>query len=205
METSPAIDSNPLRSTLAAKDLEIQKLHARIEDLVRHDTLTGALNRRTLIEMLQTELQRSHRTGHPFCFVVMNLDHFHKVNAEYGHAVGDQVLRAIADVSLKLLRVLDRFGRYGSEEFAIVLPATWLDEGMLAMARLTNAITQHDWNAIAPGLAISFSAGITTNAVGDTTETIAMRAEKAMQQAKSEGRNKTVPAEEPLPPGLPPD
>ncbi|HEY8026565.1 MAG TPA: GGDEF domain-containing protein [Burkholderiaceae bacterium] len=172
---------------------------ARVDALGNHDQLTGVLNRRALIETLEWELLRAKRTGHPFCFAIIDVDHFRAVNEKYGSTAGDMVLKTLADASIKLLRALDRFGRIGGEEFGIVLPATWLDQGIIAMGRLTKAVDACSWEHIAPDLKLTFSAGITTNAVNDTAETIMKRADDAMLKAKSEGRNRTVAAEEALP------
>jgi diguanylate cyclase (GGDEF)-like protein len=185
------------------KDREIQALLAKIDDLTRHDSLTGVLNRRTLIHILTAELQRSFRTGQPFSFAIINLDHFRDVNDKFGHPVGDIVLKTISETAMNLLRVLDRFGRLGGEEFGIILPATWLDQGVLAINRLTKAVAECEWQHITQGHAITFSTGITTNAPGDTAESIIKRAEKALLQAKTEGRNRIIQAEESLPEGIP--
>lgn len=192
-----------LRQQLSEKDQALQALRSQIEELSRYDPLTGVLNRRSLIEMLEAELQRALRTGHPFCFAIIDLDHFKEANDQYGHPVGDAVLKTVADTAMKLLRTVDRFGRLGGGEFGIVLPATWLDQGVIAMDRLTKAVAGCNWEGIAPGLAVTFSAGITTNAPMDTVDLITKRAEKALTQAKQEGRNRTVQVEEPLP-DLPP-
>ncbi|MBV8635634.1 MAG: GGDEF domain-containing protein [Burkholderiaceae bacterium] len=172
---------------------------ARADALGSHDVLTGALNRRALVDTLEWELLRSKRTGHPFCFAIVDLDYFRAINEKYGNTAGDMVLKTMSDASVKLLRALDRFGRIGGEEFGIVLPATWLDHGMIAMNRLSKAIDACNWDHIAPDLKLTFSAGITTNAVNDTAESMMQRAEKALLQAKSEGRNRTVSIEEELP------
>jgi diguanylate cyclase (GGDEF)-like protein len=184
-----------LRQQLADKDNALELLQQQIAELARHDALTGVMNRRTLLEMLNAELQRSQRTGHPFCFAIIDLDHFRAINEEFGHTVGDVVLKTVSDASIKLLRVLDRFGRLGGEEFGIVLPATWLDSGVIAMTRLRAAVSACDWAAITPGTAVTFSAGLTTNATGDTAEKIIERAEQALLQAKAQGRNSTVTLE----------
>jgi diguanylate cyclase (GGDEF)-like protein len=178
---------------------ELATALAKIDALGNHDTLTGALNRRALVETLEWELLRAKRTGHPFCFAVVDLDHFRAINEKYGNTAGDMVLKTMSDASIKLLRALDRFGRIGGEEFGIVLPATWLDHGMIAMSRLTKAIDACNWDHIAPDLKLTFSAGITTNAVNDTAESMLQRAETALRQAKSEGRNRTVSLEEAIP------
>lgn len=178
---------------------ELARALAKIDALGNHDALTGALNRRALVETLEWELMRAKRTGHPFCFAVVDLDHFRAINDKYGSTAGDMVLKTMSDASIKLLRALDRFGRLGGEEFGIVLPATWLDHGVIAMTRLTKAIDAVNWDHIAPDLKLTFSGGITTNAVNDTAETMIQRAEKALVQAKSEGRNRTVSLEEAIP------
>ena len=188
-----------LRQQLSEKDQALQDLRSQIEELSRHDPLTGVLNRRSLIEMLEAELQRALRTGHPFCFAIMDLDRFKEANDQYGRPVGDVVLKTVADTAVKLLRTVDRFGRLDGGEFGIVLPATWLDQGLIAMGRLSNAVAGCDWAGIAAGLTVTFSAGITTNAPKDTSDLIVRRAEKALAQAKQAGRNRTVQIEEALP------
>ena len=188
-----------LRAQVASQEQELQRLRAEIDGLIRHDPLTGVMNRRTLIEMLDAELLRSHRTGHPFCFAMVDLDHFNAVNQKFGRPVGDLVLKTFSDVSMKLLRALDRFGRIGGEEFGIVLPATWLDSGIIAMNRLRAAVAACDWSSLTPRQVVTFSAGLTTNAPGDSAEKVLQRAEKALLQAKVDGRNCTVTMEDALP------
>jgi len=188
-----------MREQLATKSMQLRAALAKIDGLGRHDPLTGVLNRHTLIETLEAELLRARRTGHPFCFAVVDLDHFRGVNETYGSGTGDMVLKTLSDCAVRLLRALDRFGRIGGEQFGIVLPATWLDQGMIAMTRLTKAVEAIDWKDIAAGLTVTFSAGLTTNAANDTVEAIIKRAENALAQAKSEGRNRIVQAEEALP------
>ena len=192
-----------LRTQLAEKESEIAELRARMDELGRHDSMTGALNRRSLLETLVAELQRAQRTGHPFCFAVLQLDRFEAVSGQYGHLAGDVVLKKMSNTAIKLLRTVDRFGRLGGESFGIVLPATWLDQGTIAMGRLAKAIGTCDWGDTAPGLMLTFSGGITTNAFGDTAESMIKRAEQAMRQAQGEGGGRTVQVEEALPAGLP--
>ena len=204
-DNSSCENCEALRAELAEKEQEILSLRAALKELGRHDVLTSAYNRRTLTEMLDAELQRAQRTGHPFCFAMVDLDFFKKVNDQYGHPAGDAVLKAFSEAATKLLRTVDRFGRMGGEEFGIVLPATWIDQGMIAMQRLHAAVAGVDWSVIAPGLALTFSGGLTTNAFGDTTESIIRRAEDALEQAKQGGRNRTVQLEAALPDAPPID
>jgi diguanylate cyclase (GGDEF)-like protein len=188
-----------LRGQLAQTLEQLSATAAKLDSLARHDTLTGVFNRQAMIEILESELLRAKRTGHPFCFAIIDLDHFSILNEKHGSAVGDQVLQGVADASMKLLRALDRFGRMGGEEFGILLPATWLDQGMIAMGRLAKAVGGYDWEKIAPGLSVTFSGGITTNAINDTAEIIIKRADEALLEAKRDGRNRIVQAEEALP------
>jgi diguanylate cyclase (GGDEF)-like protein len=193
------IQSNRLRAQLSVARDELTIALAKLDGLGQHDVLTGVLNRRALVEALDSELLRARRTGHPFCFALIDLDHFRGINEKYGNAIGDMVLKSVSETAIKLLRALDRYGRTGGEEFGILLPATWLDQGVIAMGRLTKAVKETDWEKIAPGLSITFSAGITTNAVNDTAEIVIKRADEALKQAKQEGRDRIVQSEEALP------
>ncbi|MBC7574841.1 MAG: GGDEF domain-containing protein [Herminiimonas sp.] len=188
-----------LRLQVATQQREIELLRAELAELIRVDPLTGVMNRRTLEEMLAAELQRSHRTGHPFCFAMLSIDHFKAINERFGTPAGDSVLKTFSGASIKLLRVLDRFGRLEGDRFGIVLPATWLDSGIIAMNRLSAAVAACNWEGITPGMAVTFSAGLTTNAPADTADRMVQRAEQALLQAKSEGRNRTVTIEDALP------
>jgi diguanylate cyclase (GGDEF)-like protein len=188
----------PLRQQLADKDREIERLIS----LSRHDMLTGALNRRSLTELVGEELQRSSRTGQPFCFAVIGVDHLKDINTQFGNDTGDVVLQAIARESCLLLRTLDRFGRVDGDVFGIILPATWLHQGVLAMNRLHAFVAAFDWNTVTTGRTITFSTGLTTNAPAETAENMIERAQKALAEAKAEGRDRLVTLEQELPASL---
>jgi diguanylate cyclase len=188
----------PLRAQLAEKDQEIARLLA----LSRHDALTGVLNRRSMVELVGEELQRSSRTGQPFCFAVIGVDHLKDVNTQFGNDTGDMVLQTIARESCLLLRTLDRFGRMDNDVFGIILPATWLHQGVLAMNRLQAFVAAFDWNTVTTGRGVTFSTGLTTNAPAETAENMVERAHKALAQAKAEGRDRLVTLEQELPASL---
>lgn len=188
-----------LHAQLAEKERMITQLHALMAELGQHDPMTGALNRRTLMDMLQTELQRAQRTGHPFCFAVIELDRFPDARHRYGHQASDAAVKKAAETAVKLLRTIDRFGRLDEQTFGIILPATWLDQGMIAMGRLARVLAACDLGEVTPGFSLTFSAGLTTNAFGDTAESMTRRADQAMQKARSDGGDRSVQAEEPLP------
>ena len=188
----------PLRVQLAEKDQEIARLLA----LARHDALTGVLNRPAMVELVSEELQRSSRTGQPFCFAVIGVDHLKDVNAQFGNDTGDVVLQTVARESCLLLRTLDRFGRIDNDVFGIILPATWLHQGVLAMNRLQAFVAAFDWNTVTTGRSVTFSTGLTTNAPAETAENMIERAHKALAQAKAEGRDRLVTLEQELPASL---
>jgi len=190
-----------LRARLAETEAELVQLRARIEELGRHDSTTGTLNRRGLLDTLAAELQRAQRTGHPFCVAVLELDRPADVAAQRDRMADDAVLKKTADTVGKLLRTVDRFGRLGDDSFAIMLPATWLDQGVIAMGRLAKAVADCDWGEAAPGLALTFSAGITTNAFGDSAESMIERAGQALRQAQGAGGARVIQVEEALPLG----
>ena len=188
----------PLRAQLADKDQEIARLLAQ----ARHDALTGVLNRRSLVELVGEELQRSSRTGQPFCFAVIGVDQLKDVNTQFGNDTGDVVLQTIAHESCLLLRTLDRFGRVEGDVFGIILPATWLHQGVLAMNRLHAFVAAFDWNTVTSGRTVTFSTGLTTNAPAETAENMIERAQKALAEAKKDGGNKVVTLEQELPASL---
>ena len=192
----PACD--PLRAQLFEKDGEI----ARLTSLMRHDTLTGVLNRRCVAELVTEELQRSSRTGQPFCYAVIGIDGLSDVNNAFGSDIGDLVLQTIARESCLLLRTLDRFGRVDNDCFGIILPATWLHQGVLAMNRLKAFIAGFDWNTVTPGRTVTFSTGLTTNAPAENAENMMARANKAMLEARAGGGNSLVTLEQELDPML---
>lgn len=192
----PACD--PLRAQLLEKDGEI----ARLTSLMRHDTLTGVLNRRSVAELVTEELQRSSRTGQPFCYAVIGIDGLGDVNSAFSNDTGDLVLQTIARESCLLLRTLDRFGRVENDSFGIILPATWLHQGVLAMNRLKAFIAGFDWNTVTPGRTVTFSTGLTTNAPAENAENMMARANKAMLEAKAGGGNNLVTLEQELDPML---
>jgi diguanylate cyclase (GGDEF)-like protein len=188
----------PLREQLAEKDREIEQLRLQ----ARHDALTGVLNRRSLVELVTEELQRSSRTGQPFCLAVIGVDHLGDINTQISPGTGDLVLQTLARESCLLLRTLDRFGRVESDVFGIILPATWLHQGVLAMNRLNAFVAGFDWNTVTPGRTVTFSTGLTTNFPAESAENMMARALEALAQAKKEGRNKLVTLEQELPAGL---
>jgi diguanylate cyclase (GGDEF)-like protein len=164
--------------------------------LATQDTLTGCLNRRAMTEKLGEALAMAARFGTPCSVVLIDLDHFKHVNDSYGHAAGDEVLRTVADLARSQLRDVDSLGRWGGEEFLVLLPATNAPDALVCAERLQAKLAQVSFPAISPDLHLSFSAGVAAIGRDERLATLIDRADKAMYQAKQAGRARVVPATE---------
>ena len=183
---------NALRSRLTESRRRLSETLDEVQRLASHDELTHALNRRALMASLDRERARAERSGVPFSIGMMDLDHFKSVNDVNGHAAGDEVLRGFAATVHETMRVTDVFGRYGGEEFLIVLVGTELPLALEALERIRAALQKRDWRGVAPGLVQTVSAGVASFRKGETVEQLLHRADQALYQAKGGGRNRVV-------------
>jgi diguanylate cyclase (GGDEF)-like protein len=177
---------------------ELATRKASIEALLERDDLTGIGNRRFLTHMLEQEKSRAQRSGTLFCVAMLDLDYFKKVNDTYGHAAGDQVLKAFAQVAQQGLRKIDYFGRYGGEEFMLIMSDTRLDGAKATAERLRANVENVRFNAIDPNLIQTVSIGIAEFQRDETIAHVQLRADKAMYKAKARGRNRVEVDTEPL-------
>lgn len=177
----------------------LEAVLSQLQTLITHDHLTGALNRRTLIERLEFELSRSLRTGHTFTFAVIGIDHLPEIMEQHGQDVTKRVLQIVTQEASAILRTLDSFGRIAATEFAIVMPTTWLDQSPKAITRLKTRFAAVDWDSIAPDLSISFSTGLTANAPGDSSDQMLARATAALNKARAIGPGNIAQVETDLP------
>ncbi|MGB6055613.1 MAG: GGDEF domain-containing protein, partial [Burkholderiaceae bacterium] len=149
----------------------IRLLESRVEQLsglVCEDQLTGCLNRRGLDDLFGRELRRADRLGTPLCAAMLDLDDFKKLNDRYGHCVGDEVLVHLAQVMRQTLRGMDGVGRFGGEEFLILLPGTPLEKAAQALERLRQALSEQGFHHRRARLPITFSAGLALHARGES-------------------------------------
>jgi diguanylate cyclase (GGDEF)-like protein len=167
-------------------------LYHKTEELATRDGLTGLHNRRALEERLEMEWERSARFSTVLSCIMIDVDHFKKFNDEYGHLVGDEVLRQFAGLATRLLRRVDTVARYGGEEFCILLPRTERDEARLVAEKLRQQATALavPTGADMPSVAITISAGLATSKDHPATaRQLLEMADHALLNAKGAGRN----------------
>ncbi|MCM5680554.1 GGDEF domain-containing protein [Schlegelella sp. S2-27] len=181
---------NTLRRKLREKNELLQQSLQRIQELADRDELTGALSRRRLMQLIEAEISRSDRSGEPFCVVLLDLDHFKQINDTHGHLTGDEVLRRFCAAVKGTLRLTDQLGRYGGEEFVVLLPALPAAHAPGLMARLMQGIAERGWNDLAPGLDVTASGGIAAYRRGESVQSLLNRADEALYRAKRLGRNR---------------
>ena len=182
-----------LRNEVESANNHIARLQRDLDEtseLVRHDPLTGALNRRGLDEALTREIARARRRDSDVCLALLDVDNFKHINDTYGHKTGDDALRHLVVVVRDSLRPQDFVGRYGGEEFLIVLPETALDQAIAIVTRLQRELTKRFFLADNQRLLITFSAGIALLAVDEDPYVAIDRADKAMYAAKRAGKNR---------------
>jgi diguanylate cyclase (GGDEF)-like protein len=184
------IFSSAMRESLYKSGLALKEANRRIEELAELDDLTGSLNRRCIMRFLDDEIARAHRTNLPCSIALLDLDWFKRINDTYGHPTGDEVLRTFAITVFANIRGVDRFGRYGGEEFLLVLPDTPNEVAVRLLERLRSIIAGLDWSAFSSGMRVTVSAGIATLKATETADTLLARADGALYKAKAQGRNR---------------
>jgi diguanylate cyclase (GGDEF)-like protein len=183
-----------LRKMLYNRSFELKAANKRIEELAELDELTGSFNRRCIMRMLDDELARAHRINAPCSIALIDLDWFKRINDAYGHPTGDEVLRTFAITVFANIRNVDKFGRYGGEEFLLVLPETANDAAASILDRVRTIIDDLDWSSFSPGMRVTISAGVATLRADESADTFLARADSALYAAKARGRNRIARA-----------
>jgi diguanylate cyclase (GGDEF)-like protein len=188
------IFSSSMKHSLYQSGLKLKEAYKRIEELAELDELTGSFNRRCIMRMLDEEIARAGRSGSACSIALIDLDWFKRINDAFGHPTGDEVLRTFAITMFANIRSVDRFGRYGGEEFLLVLPDMATDSAVRALDRLRAIIADLDWSAFSPGMKVTISAGVATLKPDETPDTFLARADSALYAAKARGRNRIAGA-----------
>lgn len=178
------------RRALEIKEIELKAVLAQAHEITNTDVLTLLPNRRKIIVDLQEEVIRSTRYGTPLSISIVDIDHFKNVNDTYGHATGDDVLRTIAARLREQIRHPDTLGRYGGEEFLIVLPNSELKAAVEQANRLCQHVRSMHIESNGQNLSVTISIGVAQMKITEENwEQFLHRADVAMYQAKSNGRD----------------
>ena len=188
-----------LHATLTA--LVTARLVTDLRRLSRHDGLTGLLNRRALEEALHAQIQRSRRSGEPFCVLMLDADHFKGINDRFGHAAGDTALKHLSATLLGHMREVDRLARFGGEEFLVLLPGLTLAAALPVAERLREVVAAAPLQHAGTTIALSVSVGIAEwGGAQEEPSRLLVRADAALYLAKQHGRDRVVSAgADPLP------
>ncbi|MBI3571522.1 MAG: GGDEF domain-containing protein [Gammaproteobacteria bacterium] len=174
------------------KRLAAESAAENLSKLAITDPLTRIMNRRGITVALLDAMAQSERYSAPLCVAMADIDHFKQVNDTHGHKAGDQVLTEIAGIFSDTLRMPDKVGRYGGEEFLIILPHTTLAGGRKIAERLRAAVNRWQFGTDGKKLKLTVSLGITQARKGEDMEQLLARVDQALYAAKNGGRNLVV-------------
>jgi len=188
--------SGNARATMKRRKQQNQKMGQTLEVLgflSVHDALTGLHNRRRMLENLHQEARKARRFKRPFTVAILDIDHFKRVNDEHGHAAGDAVLKAFASlVAAEFGGPVDAAARWGGEEFVVLMPEADAALASQRLLALRDCVHAFDWSSIRPGLRVTFSAGLAEHR-GGTVAQLIDQADRALYEAKQQGRDRVVP------------
>jgi diguanylate cyclase (GGDEF)-like protein/PAS domain S-box-containing protein len=195
--------SGTVFTTLVIRDISERK---RAEEALRDrklleirastDPLTSVLNRGAIIERLKVELLRSERENRPLSLALLDIDHFKSVNDSYGHAVGDAVLHEVVRRINSALRKYDSLGRFGGEEFLLIVPGVDSVKANKVFERIRSMIGEHDMKVVSPHIRVTVSLGVVTCRGKASLDELITLADRALYQAKNKGRNRVEHARE---------
>ncbi|AHK78513.1 hypothetical protein M911_04160 [Ectothiorhodospira haloalkaliphila] len=186
----PPENGDALRFSTLIRDISLQKRYeTELHRQAFEDTLTAIPNRRHFESVLEKELQRAERYGHPFSVMLLDVDHFKSLNDRFGHEVGDEVLYALAQRLDQCRRASDTLARWGGEEFIALLPEILLDQAIQAAEGMRRRIEDEPFKTVGR---VTISLGVAQFFPGETMRDLIRRADQALYQAKSQGRNQVA-------------
>ena len=175
------------RSELGERNELLQAQTAKLEELATTDALTGAYNRRKFNGLILAEIARVSRYEHPLSLLILDIDHFKRVNDTHGHEAGDEVLVVLAGLIRAGIRATDSLARWGGEEFVVLSPELIVDEAVGLAERLRSAAGAYEYS-FAGGVTVSL--GVAQHRVGETPDELFARADEALYKAKEGGRDR---------------
>ncbi len=178
---------NLINKSIKKMSYEIIKREEELKYISETDPLTGCFSRRAIINLIEKEIERSKIFDQNFSLIMLDLDRFKKVNDNFGHLFGDIVLKNMSEIILKNIKKTDMFGRYGGEEFLILLPNKSINEGIIISERLREIIEKMTWKH---EIIITVSMGVVEKIPNDTLNSLLERADTLLYKAKNNGRNR---------------
>ena len=178
----------------AFKDIEqinegLEISNRQLERVAKYDMLSGLLNRMSLFSLIDVEIDRAVRTGTRLAGVMFDIDHFKEINDNFGHQHGDETIKTIGSRLINIMRKYDNAGRYGGEEFFIILPNTSTDQAAMIAERFRGELESMPIHYMGAVIHITASFGVAEYLEGESRESWMNRADKAMYEAKQNGRN----------------
>lgn len=187
---------NAMSADLAQTYTELEESKAQMaeqaelmRDLSRRDPLTDLPNRRAFDEHVSLLAAQAQRYDHTLAVALADVDRFKRVNDDFSHATGDEVLKHVARLLTSHLREVDVVARYGGEEFAVAFPETGLAAAAALAERVRRLVADHDWSSVAEGLSVTLSVGVAEVPVGTTPSQALAKADERLYEAKGAGRN----------------
>jgi len=188
------------KAKLAEANSEVKTLRAKLEQSKAEsqtDPLTSLINRRGLEPVLAGSMEEAGKSGTEMCIIMADIDHFKKINDKYGHLVGDNVIRMVATTLTDFVKGRDKVVRYGGEEYLVVLPDTALADALSLSEKIRSSLEKMQWKKRGSGESlgvITISIGVARYVYNESMESLIGRADKALYQAKENGRNRVSAA-----------
>ncbi len=187
-----------LQDELKQMNLQLKKALAKVEVLARTDSLTGLCNRRHFEEIIENEFAKTKRYQTNASCLMIDVDHFKRINDEYSHQTGDQVLREIAGIIRSSIRDVDVAARWGGEEFIVLLPQIKGAGAMVPATRILNSVSEHKFSDCSRQITVSIGISSAPDPSIDTVDRFIHTADLALYEAKDEGRNRIIVAPQSL-------
>ena len=183
---------NELATAVAERTAELSEANTQLAQTARLDPLTGLLNRRGFTDEVQAEIERFFRNGRPFSLVLADVDHFKSFNDDFGHACGDHVLVRLAATLKQRLRDVDRIGRWGGEEFILLLPETDVDGAVILAENLRESVSGNLFEFAGQRHRITMTFGVAGYRKGESLDSCIARADTALYHGKERGRDRVM-------------
>ncbi len=185
-----SLRTKALQDELRTKNKQLEELLGKVEYMAITDALTGLYNRRRFHDVLSKEFERSKRYANPVSLIMLDIDHFKKVNDNYGHQTGDTVLREVGSIITASIRDIDTASRFGGEEFMVVLPNTEKENAKVGAERMRAAIAQHIFPEIEGPITVSIGVTGLPDPGLANEDRLVRCADYALYRAKQNGRNR---------------